>query len=40
MVLQNGQGQAAVLNQDNSQNIGTNPAARKALGVAAKAASG
>ena len=25
-VLQNGQGQAAVLNQDNSQNFGTNPA--------------
>lgn len=27
-VLQNGQGQAAVLNQDNSPNFGTNPAAR------------
>ena len=27
-MLQNGQGQAAVLNQDNSQNFGTIPAAR------------
>ena len=27
-VLQNGQGQGAVLNQDNTQNFGTNPAAR------------
>ncbi len=27
-VLQNGQGQAAVLNQDNSPNLGTNPAKR------------
>ena len=30
-VLQNGQGQAAVLNQDNTLNFGTNPAARESV---------